>query len=268
MAGRSILYLGDGEFAAGFCNKLEAYACCGSLTRHAALSLPDELPEPMDLVMLEQGPESSNAGQALQSLIGSFGRFPVIAITTRDCEHRGIAAVRAGAQGYLCVDDAGHEEIESVIDHAIQRHHLQTRLSETDSTVLSILRSINDGAIVIDRHGHVLDINPAARTILSLTAREQTNAEWARSFCNRSADGLTEIDHDDLPLVKACRGQKFSGQVAAYQLPDQSDSILSINGQGLYDSNQSLVGGVITFRDTTDIMLRTVELEKEHSSMT
>jgi hypothetical protein len=34
MSGRAIFYLGDSEFAAGFCNKLEAYACCGDLTRH------------------------------------------------------------------------------------------------------------------------------------------------------------------------------------------------------------------------------------------
>ena len=41
MAGRSILYLGDSEFAAGFCNKLQAYACCGELERHTELALPD-----------------------------------------------------------------------------------------------------------------------------------------------------------------------------------------------------------------------------------
>ena len=262
MAGRSILYLGDSEFAAGFCNKLEAYACCDHLTRQSALSTPIEIPDSIDLIMLEPGASSADSEHSLKSLITDLGNHPVIAVTTRENEHRGIAAVRAGAQGHLCVDDAGHEEIESVLDHAIQRHRLLARLSDTDSTVLSILKSINDGAIVIDRHGHVLDINPAARTILSLTAREQTDATWAKNFCKVAADGTTSLDHDDLPLVKACRGLKFSNQVAAYQLPDQSDTILSINGQGLYDSNRSLVGGVITFRDITDIMLRTVELEK------
>ncbi len=262
MAGRSILYLGDSDFAAGFCNKLEAYACCDRLTRQHVVSVPIEKPDAIDLIMLEPGPSSAGSDDLLKSLILNIGNYPVVAVTTRENEHRGIAAVRAGAQGYLCVDVAGHEEIESVLDHAVQRHRLLARLSASDSTVLSILKSINDGAIVVDRHGHVLDINPAARTILSLTAREQTDAEWAGNFCNVAADGVTAVSHDDLPLVKACRGEKFSNQVAAYQLPDQGDTILSINGQGLYDSNRLLVGGVITFRDITDIMLRTVELEK------
>jgi diguanylate cyclase (GGDEF)-like protein len=267
MSGRAILYLGDSDFAAGFCNKLEAYACCSELTRHTSLSLPEDLPTRIDLIMLEPGRPSAAAERSLQSLIQALSDYPIVAIATRETEHRGIAALKAGAQGYLCVDDAGHEEIESVIDHAVQRCRLVARLSETDSTVLSILNSINDGAIVVDRHGHVLDINPAARTILSLAPRHQTDASWAQSFCSVAADGETLIDHDDLPLVKACRGEKFSNQVAVYRhshagAPNQPDTILSINGQGLYDGGRSIVGGVITFRDITDLMQRTVELEK------
>jgi len=267
MSGRAILYLGDSDFAAGFCNKLEAYACCSDLTLHNVLSLPDDLPEKIDLVMLEPTPRSVEPGKSLQSLIGDLSDHPVIAIVTRENEHRGIAAIKAGAQGYLCADDAGHKEIEAIIDHAVQRHRLLARLSDTDNTVLSILNSINDGAIIVDRHGHVLDINPAARSILGLSARQQTDAEWAQLFCNMAADGITAIEHDDLPMVKACRGQKFSNQVATYrvsetELPDHGDTILSINGQGLYDNGRSLVGGVITFRDITDMMRRTIELEK------
>jgi len=262
MAGRSIVYLGDSEFAAGFCNKLEAYACCGELVRNREIALPPQLPTHVDLVIFEPPTRSDNPDLSLADIVKAFGSYPLVAATRRDMEHRAIAAVRAGAQGYICVDDAGHEEIEAVISHAIQRHRLLARLSETDSTVLSILKSINDGAIVVDRHGSILDINPAARSILGLGPRLLPNADWAKSFCNVAADGKALIDHDDLPLVKACRGQKYSNQVATYQVPDQGDIVLSINGQGLYDSSRSLVGGVITFRDITDVMRRTVELEK------
>jgi diguanylate cyclase (GGDEF)-like protein len=262
MAGRSILYLGDSDFAAGFCNKLEAYACCGELERRTDLAVPDQAGKRYDLVMFEPPDNPGDPDFSLRSLILSFGTNAVVAVTSRSREHRGIAAVRAGAQGYLCVDDAGHEEIDKVIDHAVQRSRLLARLSETDSTVLSILQNINDGAIVVDRHGHVLDINPAARSILGLGPRQQTDAGWAMAFCSVAADGVTEIDEDDLPLVKIRNGKKFSNQVATYQMPGQADTILSINGQGLYDSARVLVGGVITFRDVTDIMRRTVELEK------
>jgi len=262
MAGRSILYLGGSEFAAEFCDKLKGLDLCEQFTGSPSLEMPEKAPEKVDLVMFEAGPMIPRSGQTLQSLIHRFSDWPLVAVTSRDQEHRGIAAVRAGAQGFVCADDVIDSELEAIIEHAIQRHRLLVRLSERDNTVLSILQSINDGVIVVDRHGHVLDINPAARSILGLAPRQQTSAEWDKAFCNFAADGKTQIDHEELPLVKACRGQKFSNQAAAYQAPGQADTILSINGQSLYDSSHTLVGGVITFRDITDIMRKTIELEK------
>jgi diguanylate cyclase (GGDEF)-like protein len=262
MAGRSILYLGCSKFAADFCANIKSSVSCEQLTQANDLSIPDDAPDKIDLVMFEVGPGIAHSGQSLTALINTLSAYPLIAVTSDAHEHRGIAAVRAGAQGNVCADSITEQELDAVIDHAIQRHRLQMRLSETDSTVLSILKSINDGVIVVDRHGHVLDITPAARSILDLPPRQKTDADWARAFCSIAADGKSAVEHDQLPLVKACRGQKFTNQLAVYRLANQADTVLSINGQGLYDGNRSLVGGVITFRDTTDIMRRTVELEK------
>jgi len=262
MAGRSILYLGGSEFAAEFCDKLKGLDLCEQFTGSPSLEIPEKAPEKIDLIMFEAGPLIPRSGQTLQSFVHGLSDWPLVAVTSRDQEHRGIAAVRAGAQGFVCADDVIDTELEAVIEHAIQRHRLLVRLSERDNTVLSILQSINDGVIVVDRHGHVLDINPAARSILGLAPRQQTSTEWDKAFCKFAADGKTRIEHEELPLVKACRGHKFSNQAAAYQAPGQADTILSINGQGLYDSSQTLIGGVITFRDITDIMRKTIELEK------
>ena len=104
--------------------------------------------------------------------------------------------VRAGAQGYICIDDVTVEAQEAVMQHAVQRHRLQTRLSETDVSVLSILRDINDGVVVVDEHGHVLDINPAARSILGL------GPVWmsANEPLQRKALGLLEDDGDGVDI--------------------------------------------------------------------
>lgn len=262
MAGHSILYLGRGDFSADFLEKLKVSPCCSQLSRSETLTIPDDAPELIDLVLFEAGPAIAQSGQTLQELIHSLGDYPVVAATTRQQEHRGIAAVRLGAQSFVCVDDISDAEQEAVFDHAIQRFRLLTRLSDTDGTVLGILKSINDGVIVVDRHGNVLDINPAARSILSLGPRQRPADKWADNFCNIAPDGQTLLNAKDMPLVRARRGQKFSSQIAIYRVPDQEDTILSINGQGLFDGNHALIGGVITFRDVTDTMKRTVELEK------
>jgi diguanylate cyclase (GGDEF)-like protein len=262
MAGHSILYLGRGEFAADYLSELQTLPFCALLTRSAKLDIPDDAPSVLDIVLLEAGPAIAQSGQSLSELIASLDEYPVIALTTRDREHRGIAAVSAGAQAYICVDDITVETQEALFEHAVQRHRMQQRLSETDVTVLSILRNINDGVIIVDDQGHVLDINPAARSILGLGPRTQPDTTWAQMFCCIDENGDNYPNSADLPLMRAKSGEKFSNQVAIYRMPEQADTILSINGQGLYDGNRDLVGGVITFRDITDIARKTTELQK------
>ena len=262
MAGHSILYLGRDDFAAEYLDKLNVSPACRRLHCSETLAIPDDAPDDIDLILFEAGPSIAQSGQTLPSLIHSLKGYPLIAVTVREQEHRGIAAVGLGAQSFICVDDISETEQAAVFEHAIQRFRLLMRLSDTDGTVLGILKSINDGVIVVDQDGHVLDINPAARSILGLPARQRPDEKWGGSFCNLATDGKTLLDPEEMPLVKARSGQKFSNHVAIYRAPDQEDSILSINGQGLYDGSHNLIGGVITFRDVTDITRRTVELEK------
>lgn len=262
MAGHSILYLGRGEFATDYLGELETLPCCSLLTRSAKFEVPADAPSVLDLVLIEAGPAIATSGQSLAELINSLADHGVVALTTKAREHRGIAAVRAGAQAYICVDDISVEGQEGVFDHAVQRHRLQRRLADTDVTVLSILRNINDGVVIADREGHVLDINPAARTILGLGPRMQPDATWAQMFCCINEFGENYRNSADLPLARARSGEKFANQVAVYRVPEQPDTILSLNGQGLYDGNRELIGGLITFRDITDIARKTSELVK------
>ncbi len=263
MSGHSILYLGRGEFAADYLAELETLSCCMLLTRRNVLELPENASYVVDLVLLEAGPLVAQSGRSLAELIQSLAPFPVVALTSKEHEHRGIAALRAGAQGYICIDDVTVERQEAIFDHAVKRSRMKQRLSETDVSVLAILRNINDGVIVVDDAGHVLDINPAARTILGLGPRTQPDSSWEQTFCCIDQDGDSYRNSHELPLVRARSGEKFSNQVAIYRSPEQPDVVLSINGQGLYDGRRELIGGVITFRDVTEQMQRTSALERQ-----
>ena len=262
MAGHSILYLGRKDFAADFIEQLKASAGCSRFSQSESLDIPEHDADGIDLILFEAGPGIAQSGHSLQSLVESLRAYPLVALTQHNQEHRGIAAVRAGAQGYICIDDSSADTRDAVFDHARKRHRLLLRLSNADSTVLSILNSINDGVVIADRESNLLDINPAARSILGMTPRHRPEPEWTQSFGSIAADGKSLVDARDLPIPRACRGEKFSNQLALYRTADQDNMILSLNGQGLYDSSGERLGGVVTFRDVTDVMRRTVELEK------
>lgn len=262
MSGHSILYLGHGEFAAEYLGELQTLPCCTYLTRSTAFELPEDASFIVDLVLLEAGPMIAQSGQSLSGLIARLAPYPVVALIQKEHEHRGIAAVRAGAQGYICVDDVTVNKQESTFDHAVKRGRMQAHLSGSDVSVLSVLDNINDGVIVVDDSGHVLDINPAARTLLGISPRMLPDPTWEQTFCCVDENGHSYRNSADLPLVRARSGEKFSDQIAIYRTPRQPDIALSINGQGLHDGNGKLIGGVITFRDITESRRRTIELER------
>jgi len=232
------------------------------LARSTELQLPEDAAYSVDLILLEVGPAIARTGRSLSDVLSSLAPYPVVALTKREHEHRGITAVNAGAAAYLCVDDVTVDQQDTILDHAVQRSRLQRRLSTTDTTVLSILKSINDGVIVVDKAGHVLDINPAGRSILGLNPRMYPDANWEQTFCCIDKNGKSYPNSADLPLVRARRGEKFTSQVAVYRAPQQSDIVLNLNGQGLYDGDQRLIGGLVTFRDITELTRRTTELKK------
>ena len=213
-------------------------------------------------MLLETGPSIAQSGRSLPELIRQLAPYPVVAITQKRYEQRGISAVQAGAHGYICIDDISVEEQEAAFEHAVKRSRMQSRLSNTDVTVLSILNNINDGVIVVDDAGHVLDINPAARSLLGLGSRTMPDPAWEQTFCCIDENGENYRNSADLPLMRARSGEKYSNQVAIYRTPEQPDIVLSINGQGLFDGKRELIGGVITFRDVTESRRRTIELEK------
>src|SRR5210317_1045569 len=208
MTGHSILYLGRGDFASEYLAELETLPCCTMLARSAELKVPVDDRELLDIVLLEASPLIAQSGQSLTDLIQSLHDYPVVAITHKKHEHRGIAALRAGAQGYICIDDITVEAQEAVFDHAVRRHRLQEQLSNTDVSVLSVLTSINDGVIVVDRDGSILDINPAARSILGLGPRWMPDASWEQTFCCIDEHGNNYKNSADLPLMRARSGAK------------------------------------------------------------
>nr|NIL92934.1 hypothetical protein [Woeseiaceae bacterium]NIP19596.1 hypothetical protein [Woeseiaceae bacterium] len=89
MTGHSILYLGRGEFATDYLGELETLPCCTLLTRSAELEIPDDAKAITELVLLEAGPAIAQSGRSLSELIHELRDYPVVALTTKDKEHRG-----------------------------------------------------------------------------------------------------------------------------------------------------------------------------------
>src|SRR5258708_33219941 len=70
-----------------------------------------------------------------------------------------------------------------------------------------ILGSIADGVVVADSNGKFLIFNAAAEQILGIGATEATPDKWSDQYGVYLPDTLTQYPSDQLPLVRAMRGE-------------------------------------------------------------
>jgi two-component system, sensor histidine kinase and response regulator len=122
-----------------------------------------------------------------------------------------------------------------------QRHVLQ-----------SVLDSMGDGVVVADEHGAFLLWNPAAERLIGIGPKHVSPEEWSAVYGCYLADGVTPCPTQDLPLVRAIRGEAVDGTELFLRNADVPDGVwISVTARPLKSESGELRGGVVVCRDIT-----------------
>jgi signal transduction histidine kinase len=139
----------------------------------------------------------------------------------------------------------------------IQEANRQLRQAEarasSDSTILnSIVHSIGDGVVVADETGRFTLFNPAAEHILGVGQTDSAPEEWAQRYGVFLPDAVTPYPTDQLPLVRAIRGEAVDQVEQIIRHDKLPQGIwLSVSGRPLRDEAGVSKGGVVVFQDIT-----------------
>jgi PAS domain S-box-containing protein len=116
-----------------------------------------------------------------------------------------------------------------------------------------ILESIADGVVVADSNGKFLLFNAAAKHVLGIGAMDAPPSQWSNRYGSYLPDGVTLYPPNDLPLVRAMRGETVDSVelfIRNRQVPE--GRLLSISGRPLKRADGALQGGVVVFHDMTE----------------
>ena len=265
-----LLYIGEeNQATAGFVDTVESLPCCGEIHHLSDLALLTQALarlEP-DLVLVDVGITESSLRQVVPGIVMQRLRDrAVVAVTAAERSYRGMQALQHGAQDYISVDEADASTVDAIIRHAGKRSAFYAQLSQPELSLRTILHSINDGVLVIDRDGLVISLNPAGRRILGLGPREWPGPAWCRDFAARSADDGEPLSYRDTPLGRALDGDRFTALDVMHRADGHPDTILSVSGQSLDGADGQPLGVVLTFRDATERHKRSRELTRLSSN--
>jgi PAS domain S-box-containing protein len=194
-------------------------------------------------------------------------RFAANALVTGEPHIRFYAGVPVRAEsgqplGTLCVIDTVPRELTPA-----QREHLarlaslcsslvharqQRRSAERrERTLAHLLDVMPEGVVACDAEGELSLFNATARSWHGADPRKLTQDEWARHFNLYAADGSTLLEPDQIPLVRAFRGERISEAEICIQARGQQPRYVLCTGAPLLGSGGEADGAIVVMRDIT-----------------
>jgi PAS domain S-box-containing protein len=121
---------------------------------------------------------------------------------------------------------------------------------------------MREGLVIADRHGNILDVNPAALACQGLETRE----EATHNVRDYPPDMLRDLSgrilpYEEWPLLRILRGEHISDMEVRVKLGPDREVIHRYNGAAIRNESGETILAVLTFRDVTE--RKRIEWERE-----
>ena len=174
-----------------------------------------------DVVLVDIERPEIDDFKGFQRLCSVGSDTPIIVLSDVADEKLALAAVKSGAQNHLVKGEFDADMIERSLRYAIERQRARNALAEKRAALgrsndlrreqarilESIMRSIADGVVVDDKDGKFLVFNPAGERLVGLGATDLEPGRRSDHYHLYRPDGETPFPPENLPLVRAMRGE-------------------------------------------------------------
>ncbi len=198
---------------------------------------------------------AEDVGKALQA--GEGGAKEYMLLRDDGCE------VEVEATASFLRDAAGNPTgIISVVRDITERKRMDKELRDSEEKLRAMFESIDDGIVLLDMQGVILDVNSEAVRMLGSRSKEEVVGKSSWGFLGADDRGRTK-DY----IGKAVR--KGEGGVIEYTLKDPEGSDIHVESRtaALHDSDGNAIGIVGVSRDITERKRMEGELRRSEEQM-
>lgn len=191
--------------------------------------------------------------KAVTSPRAAFGAIDMISVVR--CKRRDGTYVWVESRSHVArAEDGGSGQAVAIVRDVSDRVRSEALLSESESRLRAVLDSAGEGIVVVNERGQFVLFNAAAEHILGLGATDDSPETWTHTYGVFAADRVTPIPTDDLPPMRALRGEHMDGVdlfIRNAALPE--GAYISVTARPLQGDGGAITGGVVTFRDVTEL---------------
>jgi len=140
---------------------------------------------------------------------------------------------------------------EALAAQTMELSRSQQALEAQSLMLQSVLDSMAEGLVAADEQGKFLIWNRAAERIVGYGPADLPAEEWSEHYGNYLPDGVTPMPTEQLPLVRAIRGEASSTEIFLRNPKVAEGTWIEASGSPLKDKGGVVRGGVVAFRDIT-----------------
>lgn len=126
----------------------------------------------VSLILLDLSLPDSLGMATFNRLHREASHIPIVVLTGSEDESLGLAAVKAGAQDYLCKCHVNAELLSRTVRYAIERKRLEKTLGESEERLRLVVESVREVIFHIDTNGILTFLNSAWTKLLDLPVSE------------------------------------------------------------------------------------------------
>ena len=144
-----------------------------------------------DLVLMDIQLKGRIDGIEAARVVQTRLNIPVVFITAFADDATIQRAKSTDPYGYI-VKPFGKKELQTTIEIALNKHRSERRLRTSEEWLMSLIKSMGEAILAVDRAGSICLINPAAETITGGSLEETLGAHWSDviEFTGRHRAGL------------------------------------------------------------------------------
>ena len=142
------------------------------------------------------------------------------------------------------------------------KKRIQLKEKEQKNILESVLKSMDEGVILIDNKGKFELFNDSAKKILGIGPLDVDITLWPEKYGLYKPDTTTIISFTELPLIRALRGE-FINEEELYIRNEynQKGSFVLTSARQVVRPDGSIYGAVVIFRDITETKLYVDQLK-------
>jgi len=122
-------------------------------------------------------------------------------------------------------------------------------IKEKQALLEAVLDNIDVGIVSCDIEGNLTLFNKATQDWHGLPAESILPSEFPKYYNLFKPDGITPLDIEDIPLLKALKNGTVQNEEIIIQKTDGTSRLVSTNGSHLTDPDGNILGAVIAMHD-------------------